>query len=348
MWYWKVSRQRGFTLVELLVVIAIIVLLMALLLPAIQKVREAANKMRCASNLKQIGIATHDFHGDFNKFPNMGTNWYFGIDYGNGQYGLSFGIPGTPGQPPNQTVGLFYQILPYIEQDELWKTTLSNDSYNNAGPVSSVVLPMYVCPSRKAPQKNGSNRGPVDYASIIPGNQGPAYPTPENTDYGNGWGYDHGGIISRCSTWDNNAPNERDGPGNDIKITFASISDGSSNTIMISEKWQYPKRYVSGSGNEDQGWLCGWDADVVRMTVFPPHQDFNYTIGDEWSNPGDVRSWNNDNWAQAQFGVGSAHPGGVNALFGDGSVRTVPYGIDAQIFWRLGGRADGVPVPQDF
>jgi prepilin-type processing-associated H-X9-DG protein len=152
----------------------------------------------------------------------------------------------------------------------------------------------------------------------------------------------------RCSKWSDNYPQELDGTVADLKITFASISDGSSNTIMVSEKWQYPKRYLSGSGNDDQGWCCGWDPDMVRMTTFPPRQDFDFRVGDEWTNPGDVRSWGNDNWAQAEYGVGSAHPGGVNALFGDGSVRNVPYSIDAAIFWRLGGRADGVPVPSDF
>jgi prepilin-type N-terminal cleavage/methylation domain-containing protein/prepilin-type processing-associated H-X9-DG protein len=337
--------SRAFTLVELLVVIAIIVLLMALLLPAIQRVREAANKMRCASNLKQIGIAFHNFHSDFNRFPNGGTDWWFGIDYGNGQDGVSFGMPGNPGMPPNQTVGQFFQILPYIEEDALWRT-FSDDSWDNAGPVSRAVLSLYICPSRRAPTRTYLGRGACDYAAIIPGANYPGAPDPPqypNTDYWWSNRYDHGSIVVRCNLWSNNYPNELDGTTADIKITFASITDGSSNTIMVSEKWDQPIWYLgNGNGADDQGWCCGWDPDMIRMSCIPPKADFNFR-----TDP-DPRSWGQDNWAQAYGGVGSAHPGGVNALFGDGSVRNVPYDINPLIFWRLGGRADGVSLSLDF
>jgi prepilin-type N-terminal cleavage/methylation domain-containing protein/prepilin-type processing-associated H-X9-DG protein len=344
----RTKRLNGFTLVELLVVIAIIVLLMALLLPAIQKVREAANKLRCANNLKQIGIAFHNFHSDFNRFPNGGTDWWFGIDYGNGQDGVSFGRPGTPGQPPNQTVGCFYQILPYMEEDTLWKT-FSDDSWNNPGVVSRQALPFYFCPSRRAPVVYSTGRSGMDYAAAIPGANWPGAPNPPNVNNGTDlyWGdrYDHGGIVSRCSKWSDSYPQELDGPNGDLKITFASITDGSSNTIMVSEKWCTPSLYLRPSAQEDEGWLCGWDEDIIHITAAPPKRDFAFVVGDEWGNPGnDVRCWGNSNWNQISVCFGSAHPGGINALFGDGSVRNVSYDVNPIVFWRLGGRDDGVPV----
>jgi prepilin-type N-terminal cleavage/methylation domain-containing protein/prepilin-type processing-associated H-X9-DG protein len=335
--------RRGFTLVELLVVIAIIVLLMALLLPAIQKVREAANKMRCGNNLKQMMIAFHNFHNDFKRFPNGGTDWFFGIDYGTGS---------SPQQPPNQLVGFHYQILPYIEQDNLWKQ-FSNDAWTNPGVTSRTIVQMYFCPSRRAPAINNWGRAMNDYAGLIPGANWPGAPnppTPTNTDYGWNNRYDHGGVVARCNGWSNNqvnGTNEIDGPMADIKITFASVSDGTSNTVVISEKWQNPRVYLSGSGNDDQGWLCGWDPDVIRITAAAPRQDFIPSTGDEWGG-NDTRSWGNDNWAQAAYCVGSAHASGVNAVFCDGSVRTIGYNIDSVIFWRLGGRNDGVSVSYDF
>jgi prepilin-type N-terminal cleavage/methylation domain-containing protein len=343
-----VRDRRGFTLVELLVVIAIIVLLMALLLPAIQKVREAANRLRCGNNLKQMGIAFHHFHNDFNRFPNGGTDWYFGVDYGLGQDGILFQKGSIPSQPPYQTVGWPFQILPYIEQDDLWRL-FSDDSWQRRGPISRTVLPIYICPSRRAPTRVNSGRGGMDYASIIPGANWPGAPNPPrypNNDYGWGQRYDHGAIVARCEQWTNQSiggANEIDGPDADVKVTFASITDGSSNTICISEKFQQPIWYLSGNGNDDQGWCCGWDPDMVRLAAAPPKQDFNFPS----NGASDPRSWGGDNWVQVALCVGSAHPAGVEVLFGDGSVRTCPYDINPIVFWRLGGRNDGFSPNMD-
>jgi prepilin-type N-terminal cleavage/methylation domain-containing protein len=108
----RASRRKGFTLIELLVVIAIIALLMAMLLPAIQKVREAANKMLCASNLRQIAIASHNYHNDYNKLPSgiVGSN-----------LPRDFAPPNGMNQQSNPMGGVLFALLPYMEQDNLFK-----------------------------------------------------------------------------------------------------------------------------------------------------------------------------------------------------------------------------------
>src|SRR5205807_5102327 len=114
--------RLGFTLIELLVVIAIIGVLIALLLPAVQKVREAANRTQCANNLKQIGLAVHNFHDTYGAFPNNGNLWYTGI---------SFDTTLAPQNSKYQQAGWGFQILPFIEQDNLYKTVDMTDANGN-------------------------------------------------------------------------------------------------------------------------------------------------------------------------------------------------------------------------
>src|SRR6516162_227228 len=115
----QASRPSGFTLVELLVVIAIIVLLMALLLPAIQKVREAASRMICSNNLKQMGIAMHNFHIDYGFLPTAGAQ------------SAAVDLKGYP----FETKGWAFQILPYIEQDNVYRVGMQFGIYNERTPL---------------------------------------------------------------------------------------------------------------------------------------------------------------------------------------------------------------------
>src|SRR5262249_30524771 len=107
------SRPRAFTLIELRVVIAVIAVLVGLLLPAVQKVREAANRIRCANNLKQIGLALQSFHDTHLCFPTGGGDW---------RDGVYFQLNGTPVDVRRQNAGFFYQLLPFIEMDNLYQT----------------------------------------------------------------------------------------------------------------------------------------------------------------------------------------------------------------------------------
>ena len=106
------TRSAGFTLIELLVVIAIIAVLVGLLVPAVQKVREAANRISCVNNLKQIGLAAHHHHDTNGFLPDGGEHFW---------YSRTKLADGSPQVGPNQHWGVFYQILPFLEQDNLWR-----------------------------------------------------------------------------------------------------------------------------------------------------------------------------------------------------------------------------------
>jgi prepilin-type N-terminal cleavage/methylation domain-containing protein len=173
----KWLRLRGFTLIELLVVIAIIGVLIALLLPAVQKIREAANRIQCANNLKQMGLAIHNFHDTYGSFPNTGNQWYTGISYDQS---------GSVQSPKNQQAGWTFQILSFIEQQPLYNTvdTVPTNSTPYTTPPSTNT--MLLGPKAAAAQNDMSIAGNIDGAWCIDfriGENGPATATPVKIYY---------------------------------------------------------------------------------------------------------------------------------------------------------------------
>lgn len=291
------QRRPAFTLVELLVVIAIIGILVALLLPAVQAAREAARRMQCSNNLKQIGLAIHMHHDAKKRFPTGGTvPW----DWNNRN------------AETNQGPGWAYQILPFIEQ-------INVHNLSSTTAVESTALNFYFCPSRRR-ETFQANRALMDYASATPGNSvgswdqfwyGQTWSVPTNVSYR--------GVIVRS--------------GDNRRSNFASVVDGTSNALMVAEKFLRPLNYATGDWHDDRGWTDGWDPDIVRYTAFPPMKDTNPPFP-----PGKVT-------VNEGYHFGSAHTGGVLSVFADGSVHNISYQVTTQIFNQLGDTRDGTPVP---
>jgi prepilin-type N-terminal cleavage/methylation domain-containing protein/prepilin-type processing-associated H-X9-DG protein len=285
-------KRTGFTLIELLVVIAIIAILIAMLVPAVQKVRESAARTQCINNLKQIGLAIHNHHDALKILPTGGTVPWPTVT----------GPVGAPADARKQALGWGFQILPYLEQQ-----VIHRDPEPWLRP-----MPMYNCPTRRGLTKPAAwGRYVGDYCAVTPSNvgdiefgmwHGSNFSVPTTAHYSN--------ILVRGLT--TNTP-----------IRIRQILDGASNTLMCSEKRLDPLHYGDGEWYDDAGWADGWDPDTVRDAA--PLPDAKGVV--------------------SGYEVGSAHPGAVNGLFGDGSVRPIRYMISQGIFDLLANREDGLVVP---
>jgi prepilin-type N-terminal cleavage/methylation domain-containing protein len=311
-----VSR-KAFTLIELLVVIAIIGLLMSLLLPAIQRAREAANRMRCSSNLTQIALAFHNFHNDHNYFPTAGAI------SGSSTSAWTLNTPNTsnsqiePGR--RQRLGWGFQILPYIELG-----TTYNDWVNN--PATTIPVRLYYCPSRRQPELYG-NMAQTDYA----GNGGPVVsPSGEAQMLG----------LLKPSL------------AEDQKLTIlayyrpinmmSDVPDGLSNTILLGEKWVIRNLMESGA-NWDQGFWPGYNFSTIRwsggQTTIPPSPPA------QWPPQQDSLSAGTDLISTTPMpAFGGPHVGSVNAVMGDRSIRHIRFSADLSVFFYLCNRADGKTI----
>jgi prepilin-type processing-associated H-X9-DG protein len=282
----RLQRNIGaFTLAELLVVIAIILVLLGLAVPAIQKCREVNNRAICTHNLHQIGLALHQFHGDYNCFPSNG-GWdgkQTILDVSGKPFvpkthdaGASFpfvwGVGDPARSPVNQTGSWAYAILPYVEETEMhlkrtWETPVK----------------LYICPERRRPIAQ----------EAVDKDQWGEY-------FGGGWKWGKTDYAGNALVI----------PNRPMVVHMAEIQDGTSNTFLVGEKAMRPDNYISGTWYWDEPFFLGGSQGTQRSGRFVLKDDMSMD-------------------RRFRFNWGSAHSGGANFLYADGSVRLIPHGTES-------------------
>ena len=329
-------RHRGFTLIELLVVIAIIAILIALLLPAVQQAREAARRTQCKNNLKQYGLAWHNYHDVHNTFP----------------------LSNTRGLINTMWISWQVYVLPYLDQAPLYNSLdMSGATQNFTGggpdtglatrvfpglgkPLNGITVPYAKCPTDPFPAvmsypqgQNANTNYCANFGWTVLTNHGTClqYANPglrtivgvSSTPFGamaNNWGncangQDCTGFVSSFGFW---VPRIRD------------VTDGTSNTIIMAETRPQCSWFANQYGGDM--WTYNRGSQVIgnwpiNLDTCPPHPA--------------VPGLGCDQPGMFYNGIGSHHTGGAHVLLCDGSVRFLSQNLDLLTQWRLSDRTDG-------
>lgn len=337
-----VRRRRGFTLIELLVVIAIIAVLIALLLPAVQQAREAARRTQCKNNLKQLGLAMHNYESTYSRFPTGGK----GIDINKINM---FAFPSS----------FFTSVLPYTDQAPLYQQFnfsyhYSNSANSSNAAASKTKITAFLCPSNAYTTPDPFGYGESDYMPV------PFVDIDPSTGLRNGQNGTAGGANGTT------LGATKEGVLGLFPSAIAAVTDGTSMTIAVFEQSGRPGGIV---GKYPQGmWIGGapgWDASQMPGggTKSAPNRWADGDSGAGVSGPpnavaGSVQIINNNKtptggpaacpWTTNNCGPNnepfSLHVGGAHALMADGTVRFLSENLDVHVVRRLCGRNDGETI----
>jgi prepilin-type N-terminal cleavage/methylation domain-containing protein len=344
------SRDAGFTLVELLVVIAIIGILVALLLPAVQAAREAARRMQCGNNMKQLGLALHNYHDTYKAFP-YSVSHSSSVTAGTALPGPNGGVDGAGHMGGALNHRGWLLLLPFIElqtlQDQL---NLNLATANNraggvragldpgaAGNANDLVVskdvPAFLCPSDSYltiwTAKNDASYGISSSTAV----RGGAF-----TNYE----FSARRVSSTADEWDRESMATRRMFGMNATANFRDIVDGTSNAVAICETLRYVYDGVAGTWG-----YAKWVGNGVDLAWVPPVASGDTRV----INHHICCSWNSPTWQKfpayrlGEWGTtGSLHPGGAQFTLGDGSVRFISDTADGAVLQRLAYISDGAPL----
>jgi prepilin-type N-terminal cleavage/methylation domain-containing protein/prepilin-type processing-associated H-X9-DG protein len=299
-------NRRGFTLIELLVVITIIGIVVAITIPAVMASREVSRRLQCLNNLSQIGLAISSYESAFQSFPpgRIPT------------YDPSYSGSKPPCTSPLVDKSMFVHIMPFIEQTALYNSINNDISIfgNSNATVRTTTLAVYSCPSDPSTGlvRNGNSLALISFGLAVPGQNYPVFYGSYAGMYGSFFVDGLRNSYLNC-TVPQEVLSQINGSFNDTSpISYSQIPDGMSTTIMVSERTLTSLQGITdlnGAAYDRFGWMISGNwGDTLITNFYPPNLS--------------LKTGNRSSINQC-FGPSSAHRGGVNCLFGDGSVRFV-------------------------